>query len=947
MTAIRFFDHPLAGTAAQEFEAESLAHWLRDHFSTRSMSGTIQIFRGPATAQNLITGSEEEIWRQVAANDSDIYTVFQHPGDPATTTGALLISLAVSVGLTIVSAILFPPPRQPSSVNRTQSSDNNKLADRENKVRYMERVEDIYGTVLAVPSLMMPTYNKYIKHRRVEYGYYCVGRGYYELNDIKDADTLLSGIDGASAAVYKPFTSPNSGDAPVTQIGDNIIDQIVTVDRAVEIDGMTLKAWNQIQLPNEVRSYGFTADPGGDYINQSTIASNWQPNFNSVLDVGDTITVSNSEFTRPARSYDMVNFTASTDLFSRTSGFGNTTNYGLASGDTIEITGFGPTDFLNGTYTVDTVVGDSFSVIEPISGSAPDAAGGTVSRAASSVSFDGVYEVAEVADKQIRLTTTTFPTYINNGGGSPVGRIQINNRSQFTDWVMLPQKDRTEIWVNVVAGNGMYKFDGGYSTATVEFHLEWQQLDALLNPQGPIIQVWGSISGSVTDERAVTVEHVTGWTGPIRVRMRRLTDYDYNFSGTVMDEIKWTDLYAVSPVSKAHFGNKTTIHTITYPTARATSARTRQLNCIASRLIPTSLGTSFSGAFDAEGRHISGNLYKTSKIVDVIGAVMLDHKIGNRAIDDIDMAQIFAVQQQLDATHPEMGQFNYTLDSDNLSLEDTISMIANAGFCVAYRQPTQIRLAPDLRQDRSVAMFTHRNKQPKSETITRTFANDGEYDGVEFLYTDPDSNQTETIILPTDGNYTRLKRFEIPGIRSFAQAWLRANREYKKLMGQRVRVETGVTLDGRALLPNKRIDVVDNTKFKSFDGDVVGWDGALTLRLSQPVEFLPGEDHSIVLMNRDGTITDQIPVTPGADAEHVVLQNLPSGVGLVTEYGSSEGIRTIFSFAPEGRREAMAYLITDLDMKDKKYVKVTGINYSHTYYEADTQPIPAKESVIN
>ena len=945
MTRIQFYFHPLAGAAPREFEADCLYSWICDYYKHRALTGSIQFFRDSATAANEIKcDTPAQMLAQLKAETGSQYIVYQTPGE-AVTLSTVLVNIAIAVALTVVSSILFPPPRQPGNVNRTQSSDNNKLADRENKVRYMERVEDIFGTVLSVPSLMMPTYNKYIKHRRVEYGYYCVGRGYYELNDIKDADTLLSGIDGASAAVYKPFTSPNSGDAPVTQIGDQIIDQIVTVDRAVEIDGLTLKAWNQIQLPNDVRSYGFIANSGGDYIHQSSIASDWQPNFNSVIDVGDTITVSDSTFTRPARTYDQVNYDASTGLFSRISGFGNITNYGLTSGDAIEITGFGPTDFLNGTYTVDSVVGDSISVVESISGSAPDAAGGIVDRAASTVSFNGTYEIAEVADKQVRLTTATFPTYINNGGGTPQGRIQINDRSQFTDWVTLPQKDRTEVWVNVVAGQGMYKFDGGYSVATVEFHLEWQQLDAMLNPQGPIIQVYGSVSGSVTDERATTLEHATGWTGPIRVRMRRLTDYDYNFSGTVMDEIKWTDLYAVTPVAKAHFGNKTTIHTITYPTARATSARTRQLNCLASRLIPTYNGTVFSGAFDETGRHVSGTIHKTSKIVDVIGAVMLDRMIGNRSVGDIDMPQIYGVQQQLDATHPEMGQFNYTLDSDNLSLEDTISMIANAGFCIAYRQPTQIRLAPDLRQDHSVAMFTHRNKQPKSETITRTFANDGEYDGVEFLYTDPDSNQTETIILPLDGNYTRLKRFEIPGIRSFAQAWLRANREYKKLLGQRVRVETGVTLDGRALLPNKRIDVVDNTKFKSFDGELVGWDGALTLRLSQPVEFLPGEDHSIVLMKRDGSL-ESIPVTPGADAEHVVLQNLPAE-NPVTEFGSSEGIRTIFSFAPEGRRAAMAYLITDLDMKDKKYVKVTGINYSHAYYEADTQPIPAKEAVIS
>lgn len=944
MTRIRLYKDPVRGTAAQEFTADSLYAWVCEHYMDRAITGSIQFFRNTAAAENEIlhTGSVEDRLAQLKAENGDSYVVFHNPGT-GVEIGPILAQIAIAVAITVVSTILFPPPRQPGNVNRTQSSDNNKLADRENKVRYMERVEDIFGTVLSVPSLMMPTYNKYIKHRRVEYGYYCVGRGYYSLANIKDADTLLADIDGASAAVYGPFTSPNSGDSPTTQIGDPIVDQIVTVDRAVEIDGMTLKAWNQVQLPNSPRQYRFTADAGGDYITQSSVQANWQPNFNSVLDVGDTITVTSSSFTRPARSYDNVSYTKATQSLSRASGFGGITDFGLATGDTIAVDFGDP--FLDGTYTVSSVVGDSIFVEETISSLANDNTGGTVSRAAQSWAFNGTYEIAAVEDKKVRLTTSTFPTINYNGQTSPQAVIQINNRSQWTDWVTLPQKGRAEVWTNVVAGQGMYKFDGGYSATTVEFVMQVQQLSSTLVPTGPIIDVAGSVSGSVTDERASTVEHVTGWTGPTRVRMRRLTDYDYGFEGTVMDEIKWTDLYAVTPVTKAHFGNKTTIHTITYPTARATSARARQLNCLASRLIPTFDGTTFSGAFDEEGRHVSGTIHKTSQIVDIIGAVMLDPKIGNRSVDDVDMAQIYNVQYQLNQTHWEMGQFNYTLDSDNLSLEDTISMIANAGFCVAYRQPTQIRLAPDLRQDRSVAMFTHRNKQPKSETITRTFANDGEYDGVEFLYTDPDSNQTETIILPVNGDYTRLKRFEIPGIRSFAQAWLRANREYKKLMGQRLKVETGVTLDGRALLPNKRIDIVDNTKFKSFDGDVVGWDGALTLRLSQPVEFLPGEDHSIVLMKRDGSL-ESIPVTPGADAEHVVLQNLPAE-DPVTEYGSSEGIRTIFSFAPEGRREAMAYLITDLDMKDKKYVKVTGINYSHAYYTADTEPIPAKESVIS
>ena len=112
------------------------------------------------------------------------------------------------------------------------------------------------------------------------------------------------------------------------------------------------------------------------------------------------------------------------------------------------------------------------------------------------------------------------------------------------------------------------------------------------------------------------------------------------------------------------------------------------------------------------------------------------------------MPQLYSVQQQLDAWSSEAGQFNYTFDSDNMSFEETILTIANAGFCNAYRQSGKIRLAFDKKQTSSTALFTHRNKKPSGESITRRFANDAEYDGVEFLYVDPETFQTETITLP-------------------------------------------------------------------------------------------------------------------------------------------------------------------------------------------------------
>jgi hypothetical protein len=522
--------------------------------------------------------------------------------------------------------------------------------------------------------------------------------------------------------------------------------------------------------------------------------------------------------------------------------------------------------------------------------------------------------------------------------------VQIAGKSNASDWITLPDTDRTEVWVNVTAPNGMFKDDGGKSVAGVNFSLHIEQLTSSLVPTGNLEIVTGYLSGSVSDERADTVEHATGWTGPARVLMVRMSDYDYAFEGTVQDEIKWADLYSVSPVSKTDFGNLTTVHTITQATARATAVKSRQVNALASRLLPIYNGSTFSGAFDATGRLVSGTIAATSKLVDIIAAVSVDPKIGARDLaTEVDMVQIWGVQQLLDAWNPVCGQFNYTFDSDNISFEETVISIANAGFCIAYRQNGKIRFALDRAQTVSAALFTHRNKKPNAETITRRFASDAEYDGVEFVYVDPDSQQSETIKLPLDGSYTKLKKFEIAGIRSYPQAWLRANRELKKLLGQRISIETTTTLDARSLLPNSRIDVVDNTRFASCDGEVVGQSG-LVLTLSQPVVFLPDLPHSIVLMRRDGSL-QSIPVTVGNSANSVVLQSLPSEA-ITTAYGA-DGIRTIFSFAAESARGAMAYLVQEMDISDGQYVTVKAINYSADYYAADYAAIPAKASVIN
>jgi len=935
VTIVRLFEHPLRHEAPLEFHVESIGEWICQRYGTNLGGVNWQVYRGAPSADTEITRDVPAL----LANDAEVYTVLQSPGLEAVGFALYFIEAYGSLALTaysVASSLLSSGGRgMPANVNRTSRSPNNALGTRGNELRLRQRIEDIYGTVPSTPSVLMTTYGKYINHRFYEFGYYAIGRGYYEFaaEDVIDGETAVQDLPGASAAVYRPFTSPNSGDTPQLLIGDAIMDGIVTTRRSIEVDGITLPAQNQVQLAAS-GVYTFQADAGGDRIIQAAK----DPNFSAVCAPGDeiTITVAPIVTTVSAGGGLTLQIVASTRRLI-TSG-ATWASLGLQVGESVVLAGFANAAN-NTTRVVAGFVDDQ--TIEFTTGAALTNETATTGATATwTRSYAGTREIDSVGDGDIQLVGATWPLTTEDVTAS----IQLADRDHKPAWVTIPTPDRTQVWVNLRALGGMFREKGGKSETSVGYTIEVEKLHpTTLVPTGVVETLTGTMSGKTSDERAITIEHVTAWVGPCRVRPYRSTQYDYSFDGGIVDEIKWADLYGVSPETKEHFGALTSIHTVTPATTRATASRTRQLRVKrAARLLARWSGTAWSGTFDADGRHVSGTIHATSRIVDILHAVIVDPVIGNRNEDELDIAQVWAVQQQLDALHADAGTFNYTLD-DFVSLEETLAIVADAAFCRCIRQNGKIRLALDRRQDASSGLLCHRNKQPRSEVLTRTFAHTAEWDGVAFTYHDSISDQPETIELPLDGSARRLQTFELPGIRSFAQAWLRANREYRKLKGQRRRIETGALGDARLFLPNQRIDIVDNTRYRSFDGEVIAQSG-LTLRLSQRVEFTAGEAHSIVLMRRDGSV-QSIVCTAGADAEHVVLQSLPTEA-IVTEHGP-DGVRTMFSFAADSAREAQAYLITEIDPPQRNSVTVRAINYSASYYQADDEPIPDRASVIN
>lgn len=251
----------------------------------------------PFVLANIPDGVPFKIYKDSVCEDNDITENY----DELQTDGVFYIVEGAGGGALsfvgkVFNFILKPimkwltPSVDTSTPNSQVESPNNSLSDRTNKPRPYLRTYDICGTVQCIPSDLMQSYIIYNDAgKAVEYGYYDVCRGYVSTpaDGITDGDTKIKDISGSSAAVYAPYTSPNSG-SPQTLVGDAITEPLFITVSSNEIDGPTLKA------PNDLQSYVSpisTAQLSGTTGKITDATGNSE--FSAFLAVGDVARLSN------------------------------------------------------------------------------------------------------------------------------------------------------------------------------------------------------------------------------------------------------------------------------------------------------------------------------------------------------------------------------------------------------------------------------------------------------------------------------------------------------------------------------------------------------------------------------------------------------------------------------------------------------------------------------
>ena len=489
-----------------------------------------------------------------------------------------------------------------------------------------------------------------------------------------------------------------------------------------------------------------------------------------------------------------------------------------------------------------------------------------------------------------------------------------------TDWTTLSRLPVERIVANIAAANGMYRDNGSKLRASVTVELQYQLLDDTGAPYGPVYSKQGTISGRSSDYTGVTIYADLPSASNVRVRARRVTDLDLSFEGTVVDEVSYINLYGQIRDTTPNYGNRTTVHSARKQTPRAAEVKQPQLRMVVTEMVYKYLG---NGVFD------SVRTPNTQAVQSLI-RLARDPDVGALNLTTANMDKLLAVQSEIESYFgsTSAGEFCYTFDDYKTTMQDIVTTIAEAIFCTPYRRGADILLDFERPRIGPEMVFTHRSKTTATEKWTRTFNDAQVYDSLKFSYIDPDTNVKETISIPAEGG-VNTETYDSKGIRNYRQAYWAAYRRYQKNLLKKVTVSFTATEEGIFAMPGRAVSVVKGSRTAPQDGYITAVNG-LTLTLSQPVTFTPGDDHSLILKKRDGGV-QSVAVVPGSHDREVVMLSAPQEA----IYTGNSSLKTEFSFGNEARHNAQMILVSTVDPGDDRTVKITGINYEADFYKYD------------
>ena len=423
-----------------------------------------------------------------------------------------------------------------------------------------------------------------------------------------------------------------------------------------------------------------------------------------------------------------------------------------------------------------------------------------------------------------------------------------------------------EIWIDIIAPKGLQLIDGvTKSSVSVSFDATVQELDAVGgSPVGAPQVTTFTIQDNTLDARFYTFRAIPNNPGNVHeISLKRITNTVNDSTKQIFDLTKWSSMSGVDILTIAElsdFGNVTTVLISTRATEQATQAQQRRFNAVVTRKLRT---------YDTGTQSIVPALTPTAKVADAVLQHLTDPFIGNRAVSDLDLDELYEIQDRLDTDAiygDKLGRFSYSFSNDKTPVDDELKTILNGARMLFYREGSKFRFVRDEIRVNRVALFNSRTKKPGGESKVVKFFKPGDNDGVELRWVDETTGDAATIFLPDPIGGSNNIRVNAAGIKNFEQAFNRATYEFAKLKLARTNVSTTVGIDGILPRINDRVANVDGTNISAQGGEVIAFSG-LTLETDAEIDFGASPTGTVILTSPNGTPSD--PLDCVADIWHI------------------------------------------------------------------------------
>ena len=945
---LKIFHNELDATDFIEREYQCL---LTEWLSIREQYPTARLYKDSICVQNDVTPkTRDQAWE--LRNATGDYQVLCHAKAPAVLG---IVAAVLAVGTAIYTYLNMP--KLPDAPDAVGGSPNNSLAQRQNRHRVNERVADIYGKQKSVPDLVGTVYRYYKDNVQVEECIMSIGTGHFEIDPstIKEGETPVKTIEGASVSIYKPGQHIVN-DTPQIQIGTPFNTLPLVTKQVSSIDGkQTLLSPNSdyikyrgvsFESPNIVRVQNFQGtyetfewgEEGGFF---HAIGKQFQADLTYKFNTGEKIVIQDANY----GSVKDSSLSGSTDVdldgvltVASKTNIANPTNYkkiriaSLLVNDpvngNIDLAGEFNVDSINksgseGAYFYEITLSEGYKEANTNFSLLTEPGVSVISAVLTDHEFNidlsGTYTIANFTD-QGELTLVD-PASINPDWNkldqlTEQQRLDFLNKQvifrgsdeNFVGWYYAGSQDSTGFMLNFLAANGLFDGDRGKEVA---IEVQYQMVvDG--QPDGPILKYGDVMRGKPNNRNPIglTIKRDLPTAGQFRFRAKRINDN--GDSANLIDDVVFESAYSYYESKQPVYPYDTTARLRRMAIGSGTNAS--EFNLIVHRKLDTPNG------FKA-----------TSNFADIVPAMATDEFIGRMTPAEVDGADFRAVANQIAEYFgtDKACEFNYTFDDKFASYQEMVFTVAQAVFCTARRENNQHYFKFERETPNSLLLFNHRNMQPESLTVTELFGIQDGYDGVELKWRDPNDNYSEAVIKLPDELRTNYKTLEVAGVTNYAQAYLIAYRAWNTLKYNRKSIEFTAYGEADLVTRKDRIAVVDSTVPILCGGEIEQQD-ATVLTLGYPVDLDPSKSYVIQLQLKDGYV-DVVDVVRQINDYQIEIARIPM-MPLVT----SGVVQTTFNIIESKDIESNAFIVEEKSSSALFESTITATSYDKRIYKNDS-----------